>query len=156
MLWKEIEELSAPPSVSSSAPSIYLPQQLYIGPGWVGSAMLCIYKSLSSSGVANCGGSAVQVEILKCHSEGPILVDSNLPDLPPAINLRITVTVQSVFKALRAFPKGSSPEGFQLWVKHPLDAVCGFTAPVAQEYLHQLTLLINFILSGKASCLIVP
>ena len=74
----------------------------------------------------------MQVKILKCHSEGPILVDSDLPDLPSAI----TVTVQSVFKALKAFPKGSSPEGFQLWAKHLLDAVCGFTAPVAQEYLH--------------------
>ena len=32
----------------------------------------------------------------------------------------------------------------------------GFTAPVAQDCLHQLTRLINFLLSGKASCLVAP
>ena len=42
--------------------------------------------------------------------EGPVLVDSDLPDISPAI----TVTAQSVLKALKAFPKGSSPGGFQL------------------------------------------
>ena len=94
----------------------------------------------------------MQAEILKRHPEGLVLVDSNLPDLPPAI----TVTAQSVFKAPKAFLKGSSPGVFQLWAQHLLDAVSGFTAPVAQECLHQLTHLINFLLSSKASRLVAP
>ena len=64
--------------------------------GRIGNAM----KALSSSGVANPEDSAVQAEIRKRHPEGPVLLDSDLPDLPPAI----TVTAQLVFKALKAFP----------------------------------------------------
>ena len=94
----------------------------------------------------------MQAEILRHHPEGPALVDSDLPDLPPAI----TVTAQSVFQVLKAFPKGSSPGGFQLWAQHLLDAVSGFTAPAEQECLHQLTRLINFLLSGRASRLVAP
>ena len=71
---------------------------------------------------------------------------ADLSDLPPAIS----VTAQSVFRALKAFPKGSYPGGFQLQTQHLLDAVSGFTAPVAQDCLHQITCLVNFLLLGKA------
>ena len=73
-------------------------------------------KALASSGIANPENSAVQPEILKRHPEGLVLVDSDLPDLPPTI----TVTAQSVFRALKASPKGSSPGGFQLWTQHQM------------------------------------
>ena len=147
-LWKEIEEISAPP-VSSSVPSISTTRALHWARlGRLGNAI----KALSSSSVASPEDSAVQAEILRRHPEGPALVDSDLPDLPPAI----TVTAQSVFQVLKAFPKGSSPGGFQLQAQHLLDAVSGFTAPAAQECLHQLTRLINFLLSGQASRLVAP
>ena len=77
---------------------------------------------------------------------------SDLSDLPPAIS----VTAQSVFRTFKAFPKGSYPGGFQLQTQHLLDAVSGFTAPVAQDCLHQITCLVNFLLSGKASPLAAP
>ena len=93
----------------------------------------------------------VQAEILKRHPEGHVLVDSDLLDLPTVI----TVSVQSIFRALKAFPKGSSPGGFQLQAQHLLDAMSGFTTPVAQQCLHQLTRLIN-LLPGKASRLVAP
>ena len=71
----------------------------------------------------------MQAEILKRHPEGPVLLDADLPDLSPAI----TVTDHLVLKALKAFPKGSSPGGFQIKAQHLLDAVSGFTAPVSQD-----------------------
>ena len=105
-LWKEIEEISAPP-VSSSVPSISTTRALHWARlGRLGNAI----KALSSSSVANPEDSAVQAEILRRHPEGPAMVDSDLPYLPPAI----TVTAQSVFQVLKAFPKGSSPGGFQI------------------------------------------
>ena len=55
---------------------------------------------------------SVQAEILKRHPKGPVLMVSDLPDLSPAIT--VTVTDHLVLKALKAFPKGSSPGGFQL------------------------------------------
>ena len=55
-------------------------------------------------------------------------------------------------KHLRPFLKTS----VQLWLQWLLDAVSGFTDPVAQDCLHQFTRLINFLLSGKASHLIAP
>ena len=84
----------------------------------------------------------MQAEILKHHPEGAVLLDADLPDLSPAI----TVTDHLI---LKAFPKGSSPGGFQLRAQNLLDAVSGFTAPVSQDCLHQLTCLVNFLLSGK-------
>ena len=41
-------------------------------------------------------------------------------------------------------------------MQHLLDAVSGFTAPVVQDCLHQLTCLVNFLLSGKAPRLVAP
>ena len=105
---------------------------------------------MSSSGVADPEDELVQAEILKCHPKGPVLLDADLPDLTPAI------TDHLVLKALKAFPKGSSPGGFQLRAQHLLDAVSGFTAPVSQDCLHQLTCLVNFLLSGKAPRLVAP
>ena len=94
-LWKEIQGLPTHPAASST-PSISTSRALH-------------WARLSS----------VQAEILKRHPEGPVLMDSDLPDLSPAI----TVTDYLVLKALRAFPKGSSPGGFQLRAQHLLDAV---------------------------------
>ena len=107
-------------------------------------------KAMSSSGVADHEDELVQDEILKRHPKGPVLLDADLPDLTPAI----TVTDHLVLKALKAFRKGSSPGGFQLRAQHLLDAVSGFTAPVSQDCLHQLTCLVNFLLSGKAPHLV--
>ena len=87
----------------------------------------------------------MQAEILKRHPEGLVFLDADLPVLSS-----ITVTEHLVLKALKAFPKGSSPGGFQLRAQHLLDAVSGFTAPVSQDCLYQLTCLVNFLLSGKA------
>ena len=86
---------------------------------------------------------------MKRHPEGPVLVNSDLSDLSPGI----TVSDHLVLKALKAFTKGSSPGGFQLRAQHLLDAVSGFRAPVAQDYLHQL---VNFLLSDKAPHLVAP
>ena len=79
-------------------------------------------------------------------------MDSDLPDISPGI----AVPDHLVLKALKAFPKGSRPGSFQLGAQHLLDAVSGFTAPVAQDCLHQLTCLVNFLLSGKAPHLVAP
>ena len=106
-------------------------------------------KALFSSGVANPEDSSMQAEILKPHPEGPVLMDSDLPDLSPGIS----VPDHLVLKALKAFPKGSSPGSFQLRAQHLLDVVFGFTAPLAQDCLHQLTCLINFLLSCSSLAL---
>ena len=114
---------------------------------WARLGRLCIaIKAMSSNGVADPEDELVQAEILKRHPKGSVLLDADLPDLTPAI----TVTDHLVLKALKAFPKDSSLGGFQLRAQHLLDAVSGFTAPVSQDCLHQLTCLVNFLLSGKA------
>ena len=147
-LWKEIQGLPAHPAASST-PSISTSRALHWARlGRFGNAI----KALSSSGVADPHDSSVQAEILKRHPEGPVLMDSDLPDLSPAI----TITDHLVLKALKAFPKGSSPGGFQLRAQHLLDAVSGFTAPVSHDCLHQLTCLVNFLLSGKAPHVVAP
>ena len=110
-LWEEIQGLPAH-SATSSAPSLSTTRARL---GRLGNAI----KAISSSGVADPEDSSVQAEILKRHSEGPVLLDADLPDLSPAI----TVTEHLVLKALKAFPKGSSPGGFQLRAQHLLDAV---------------------------------
>ena len=129
-LWEEIQGLPAH-SATSSAPSLSTTRALH----WARLGQLSnAIKAISSSGVADPEDSSVQAEILKRHPEGPVLLDTDLPDLSPAI----TVTEHLVLKALKAFPKGSSPGGFQLRAQHLLDAVSGFTAPVSQDCLHQL------------------
>ena len=147
-LWEEIQGLPAHSSTSNS-PSISTTRALHWARlGRLGNAI----KAMSSSGVADPEDELVQAEILKRHPKGPVLLDADLPDLTPAI----TVTDHLVLKALKAFPKGSSPGGFQLRAQHLLDAVSGFTAPVSQDCLHQLTCLVNFLLFGKAPRLMAP
>ena len=68
----------------------------------------------------------------------------------------ITVTENTILTALKAFLKGSSPGGFQLRAQHILDAVSGFTAPIAQDCLHQPTPLVNFLLPGAAHQYVAP
>ena len=82
----------------------------------------------------------VQAEILKCHSGEPVLADSDLPDLSPAI----TITDCLVVKAVKAFSKASNSGSFQPQAQHLLDTVSNFTAPVTQDCLHQLNCLVNF------------
>ena len=89
------------------------------------------------------------MHVLKCHPERPVLVDFDLPNLSPAI----TVTDDLV---LRALTKGSSKGGLQLRAQHLLDAVSGSAAPVAQDYLHQLTCLVNFLLLGGTLHFVPP
>ena len=148
-LWEEIQGLPAHSAISNS-PSISTTRTLHWARlGRLGNAII---KAMSSSGVADPEDELVQAEILKRHPKGPVLLDADLPDLTPVI----TVTDHLVLKALMAFPKGSNPGGFQLRAQHLLDAVSGFTAPVSQDCLHQLTCLVNFLLSGKAPCLVAP
>ena len=87
----------------------------------------------------------------------------NLPNFLPAKLSRYTVyhlygskVDHLVLKGLNFFPKGWSPGGFQLQTQHSLDTAFGFTAPAAQDCLHQLTCLVNLLLLCKAPCCIAP
>ena len=143
-LWWEIEGVPTHPPANSDMSATGALHWARLGR--LGNAI----KALSSSGVANPEDSSVQPDILKHHQFWWILIflTYHLPSL-----LRL---MQLALKALKVFPKDSSLGGFQLWAQHLLNAVSGFTTPVAQDCLHQLICLVNFLLSGKAPHLVPP
>ena len=135
-LWKEFDSLPTPAMPQSDGSATATSRTLHWARmGRHGKAI----KALSSNGVASSEDNTVQSEILKRHLQGPVLQDCDLPVPPSAI----TVTENIVLTALKAFPKGSSPVGFQLQAQHILDEVSGTTASVAQDCLHQLNFIVR-------------
>lgn len=57
---------------------------------------------------------------------------------------------------LKEFSSGHQTDGSGLRARHLLHAVTGHTTPSADDFLHNLTLCMNFPLSSKASPLLPP
>ena len=75
-LWKELESLSASPTLySSNSPTATNRALHWARMGHHGKAI----QALSSSGVANPDDDSVQAEILKRHPQGPVLRNCDLP-----------------------------------------------------------------------------
>ena len=149
-LWKELDSLPTPAtpqsdgSVTGSSRALHWARM-----GRHGKELSKLYQV---TGLPALKTTRCNPKFLKRHPQGPVLQDCDL-SVPPSA---ITVTESIVLTALNAFPKGSSPGGFQLWAQHILDTVAGTTAPVAQDCLHQLTRLVNFLLSGAAHKYVAP
>ena len=107
-------------------------------------------RALESLGTAAFSVDLAWAELLKRHPS------NNLPSFDDDIPSSLTTDNQDVVQALRGFPCGSSPGGSGLRAQHLLDAICGHSAPAAQDCLHALTVLINLLLSGKAHSWLSP
>ena len=107
-------------------------------------------RALESLGTAAFSDDLAWAELVKRHPS------NNLPSFNDDIPSSLTTDNQDVVRALRGFPRGSSPGGSGLRAQHLLDAICGHSAPAAQDCLHALTVLINLLLSGKAHSWLSP
>ena len=107
-------------------------------------------RSLSSSGCAPHDDLSAVSELQERHSY------HSLPVWDTEIPAPLVVTSSSVLKALRGFPKASSPGGSKLICQHLLDVIEGSTTPSAQDCLANLTDLVCFLLSGQAHPSIAP
>ena len=107
-------------------------------------------RALESLGTAAFSDDLAWAELLKRHPS------NNLPSFDNDIPSCLTTDNQDVVRALHGFPRGSSPGGSGLRAQHLLDAICGHSAPAAQDCLHALTVLINLLLSGKAHSWLSP
>ena len=107
-------------------------------------------QSLGSSGTAAPNDMEALDELLHRHPQHALPDWSN--DIPPSL----TVSPDSVFAALRGFPKASSPGASQLQCQHLLDAIDANTSPSAKDCLDRLTRLLCFLLSGRADVRIAP
>ena len=106
-------------------------------------------RSLGSLGCATTADQVAVEELMKRHPE------NDLPDWNSDIPPPLTVSSASVLEVSRNFPRGTSPGGSKFRCQHLLDAVDG-TAPSAADCLENLTLLICFLLSGRADTRISP
>ena len=88
-------------------------------------------------------------ELLKRHPS------NNLPSFDNDIPSNLTTDNQDVVRTLHGFPRGS-PRGSYLRAQRLLDAICRHSTPATQDCLHALTMLINFLLSGKAHSWLSP
>ncbi len=61
-----------------------------------------------------------------------------------------------MLSALKAFPRGTSPDRSKLLAQHLIDATVGNVSPDAQNCRDQLTILVNKLLSGKLYETIAP
>ena len=162
-LWKEaLSDCSHPtlkknqgPSTSDGTPaegadslaaSNAVPALRWAREGRYGNAI----RALESLGTAAFSVDLAWAELLKRHPS------NNLPSFDDDIPSSLTTNNQDVVQALRGFPCGSSPGGSGLRAQHLLDAICGHSAPAAQDCLHALTVLINLLLSGKAHSWLSP
>ena len=101
-------------------------------------------RALESLGFAAFSDNLAWAELLKCHPS------HNFPSFVDDIPSSLTADKQDVVQALHGFHHGSSPGGSSLRAQHLLDAICGFSAPAAQDCWHALTVLVILLLSGKA------
>ena len=107
-------------------------------------------RALESLGTAAFSDDLAWAELLKHHPS------NNLPSFDDDIPSSLTTDNQDVVHALHGFRRGSSPGGSGLRAQYLLDAICGHSAPAAQDCLHALTVLINLLLSGKAHSWLSP
>jgi len=107
-------------------------------------------QSLTSTGVADKNDDLAFQELLQRH---PV---SDPPACSVPKSASLVVDECAVLMCLKGFPRGTSPGGSGLRAQHLLDAVIGHTTPSADDCLHNLTRLMNFLLAGKASPLLAP
>ena len=112
--------------------------------GWDGKACAAL---LSSS---LCADTPATLQALRAlHPEQPIPVAPPMPELPLAPELE----PETVVKALRSFPPGTSPGPTGLRAQHLLDAM-----PVGDEnsFLQQLTAVVNLLAQGQGCATAAP
>ena len=114
--------------------------------GRYGNAVQC----LTSTSVADKNDDLAFQELLQCHPGS----DSPTCSAPKSASLDVDECAVSM--CLKGFSRGTSPDGSGLYSQHLLDAVICHTTPSADDCLHNLTCLKNFLLAAKASPLLAP
>jgi hypothetical protein len=101
-------------------------------------------KVLGSSGVAPYNEDTMKILGDKHpHMPPPSMPTTYFSEAP------LVVDVDTVFRCIKSFPKGTSCGRDGLRAQHLLDALCGEGSAVARDLLDAITLVVNLWLGGR-------